>query len=255
MDSVPFTNLKDTLICFIDLFREWFFAALHPARQCQCLLSIRDSDARLAKALKLWMISFVIALVVDLPLYHPYGIGLSSVEFHLSIFVCLTLALVACGFAIHLGLRIYGIRSTFSDVAAVYIAYVMCYQPLLNLLSYFASYRMFSLLALARVQRLDLDRTVGFLLAQATVAGNRHDLTSAGSGLSSLLLLAVSCLCSALMATAFTDRYSVPRLKSFSALAFAMMVLVPPILLLEGVLVAYIEFTFISASGLAPLSH
>jgi hypothetical protein len=255
MSDTAITALKDALAALRDLFLEWFLAALHPITKCQSLLSITDSDERLVAAIKLWTVSFIVALVVDLPLYHPIGIGLSSIEFHLSIFLCLTLAMVSCGLAIHLGLRIFGIRSTFSDVATIYTVYVMCYQPLLNLLTYFASSRMFSILGLARSQGQELDETIRFILAQLVIAGNRNDLTNDVGDLCFLRLLAESCLGSALLASTIADRYSVPRPKSFSALSFAMIVLVPPILFAQGVLVAYVEFIYMSAKGLTTLSY
>ncbi|MGA3345704.1 MAG: hypothetical protein ABSC76_12620 [Terracidiphilus sp.] len=246
MGSDVSKGFVDALIALRDLLQEWFTSALHPVNTSRDLLAVEDEGERLIKALKIWVTSFIISVGVFLPLYHQYGIGLSSLEFHLSVVLYLTLGMVACGFAIQFGLRIYGIRATLPDVVAVYVAYVMCYQPILNLLSYFGFIQLFSLLGSAKGQGLNWGQTTGFFVAQSAAFANKPDCFQICSKLCSWPLLAVSCVGSALMATSIAEKYSVPRIKCLSAFAFAMVILVPPIIFVQGILLAYTEFAFIS---------
>jgi hypothetical protein len=131
----------------------------------------------------------------------------------------------------------------------------MCYQPLVNLLCYFGYLRLFALLGSAKAQGLDLGLTVDFLKSQAVILAKRQDLAYIASKISSWLLLAGSCLSSSFMVSTVAERYSVPKVKSFSAFAFAMTILLPPIALIEGLLVAYTEYVFISVGGTGALPH
>ena len=71
MPSEEFGGLRKTLNVFLDLFLVWFASATHPVKACEKLLAI--SSGMLRESMKLWTISFLLALVVDLPLYHPFG--------------------------------------------------------------------------------------------------------------------------------------------------------------------------------------
>jgi hypothetical protein len=201
------------------------------------------------------MASFVVSLVVFLPLYYYYGIGLSSLEFHLPVFLYLTLGMIGCGFSFWFSLRIYGIRATFSDLMAIYTAYVMCYQPVLNLFSYFVCFRFFGILASAKAQGLNLDQAAHYFFAQSKAYGRSPDFIYFGSRLSSWILLPLGCISSALMAAAVAERYSVPRQKSFSAVAFATVILVPIVAALQWMLIAFTEYVFVSSKSSAALPH
>lgn len=252
MSSTEAKSLRDILNEFLSPLLEWLFAALHPVKKCQSLLLIASEEERAGKSIRLLAASAFVALVVDLPLYYPFGISLKSIEFHLSTFLCLTFVLIACGFSFQAGLRLYGIRSKFSDIVAIYTAYVMCYQPILNLLSYFTTFRFMSLLSAAKVRGLSLDQTVNFLLEHSSRVVKSDDLMTGGSGLCSWLLLTALCVSSAFMAAEVAERYSVTKIKSFSAVSFSVMVLLPFIGVLQSLVLAYIEYTFMVPSGSPP---
>src|ERR1039458_7604691 len=156
MSSGVFENLKSAITGFGAFLVRWFLAALNPMKKCDSLLAIESEAERIRETLKLWEDSFLVSLIVFLPLYVYYGIGLKSLEFHLPIFLFLTLGIIGCGFCFRFSFRIYGIRATFPDSMAIYAAYVMCYQPLLNLFSYFVSFRFFSVLASVKAQGMNL---------------------------------------------------------------------------------------------------
>jgi hypothetical protein len=223
--------------------------------KCASLLAIESEEDRIRETLKLWTSSFLVSLTVFLPLYVYYGIGLKSLEFHLPIFLFLTLGMIGCGFCFWFSLRIYGIHATFSDSIAIYTAYVMCYQPLLNLFSYCVSFRFFSVLASVKAQGLDLGQAAHYFSEQSIALAGNPDLKYFGSRLSSWILLPLGCVSSALMASTVAARYSVPRKKSFSAVVFATIILVPLVVAIQSILIVFTEYVFISAKGATALPH
>ena len=255
MSSGPIVDLKASLDYFLGLFVDWLLAALHPIRNCQSLLSVEDEGERARKTFGLLGTSFAVTIILNLPLYQPYGIGLGSVGFHISSLTCLTFTMIACGLAIQLSLRIYGIKSTLSDTTSIYTACVLCYQPLVAVLSYPSYLRLFSVLSSAKRQGLDLGQTVNLFLAHSATADRSYGFIGISSSLCSCILLALTCICSTLMATVVADRSSASRLKSFSAFAFASMILLPPILVTQGFLGAYVAFNFIELVGSSGAAH
>jgi hypothetical protein len=237
-------NLKSSVNNFLNLFVDWLHAAIHPIKTCQSVLSITDEREKLRAALHLLVPAFLLSVVLDLPLYKPYGLGLSNPEFHLSCLACLTFTMIASGFAIQLSLKLYGVKSTFADITGIYITFVMSYQPLVAFLSYPSYLRLFSGLSFAKRQGFDLGQTVHLLLSHGETITTSYNFISISSGISSCFLVALTCIGSALMASTVAERFSVSRLKSLSAFALATMIFLPPIIALQGFLGAFIVFRF-----------
>jgi hypothetical protein len=57
------------------------------------------------------------------------------------------------------------------------------------------------------------------------------------------------------MASTVAARYSVPRKKSFSAVVFATIILVPLVVAIQSILIVFTEYVFISAKGATALPH
>jgi len=249
MTSGSFTDFLDQLGRLRDTFVEWLFAVLRPLEKCQELLTIKDSKTRMSKVLQLWTMSFVIAVVVDLPLYYPLGLGLKNIEFHIIIFLCLTFGLIASGFALNVGLRVYKIPSSFSEVSAIYNSCVMIYQPFLNLFTYFATYRVLSILLVAKKRGLPLLDSLHFFLQQNQNTSHVDSPLNIAVHLSSWILMGLTACCSTLAAIAIANHYRLPQIKAFSAVAFAITMLVPIVGVVQGAIVDYITFTYMSASS------
>jgi hypothetical protein len=255
MSSGVFEDLKSAIAGFGALLADWFLAALNPAKECNRILAFESDSERIREALKLWVASFVVSLFVFLPLYAYYGIGLKALEFHLPIFLFLTLGMIGCGLCLWLSFRIYGIPAAFSDSISVYTAYVMCYQPVLNLFCYFASFRFFGFLASVKAQGLDIPQAAHYLATQSFASTGSPDFIYFGSRISSWLLLPFFCASSALMASTIAARCSVPRRKSFSAVVFGTMVLFPLVAAIQSMLIVFTEYVFISAKGVTALPN
>ena len=248
-DSPQLKGVGEALEYFLQLFTEWLHAAVHPVANCRRLLSVTSERQRLHKALRLWGTSFTVALAIDLPLYHFYGIEWSNVGFEVSSFTYMTVALVASGFAILIALRLYGIESSIADVTCIYACYVMCYQPLIVIASYFRDMRVFAVLSSARQHTGELPNMVRLLAAATTSTPDKVDFVVVGSGIGLLLLLPVTSVSSTLMAIDIAERYSVKRIKSFSAVAFATIVLILPIAAAQAIVSAYTLFFFMGVNA------
>jgi uncharacterized integral membrane protein len=89
-----------------NLLTDWLNCLRHPLKCCeQQLLELETEDAKIKRAVSTWMTSFVITLVILLPLYALIGIDLKKVEFHLPAFVILFLSFLCSGMASHIGFR------------------------------------------------------------------------------------------------------------------------------------------------------
>jgi hypothetical protein len=83
-DSPQLRGVREALEYFLELFTVWFHASVHPVANCKRLLSVTNERERIHQALRLWGTSFTVALAIDLPLYHFYGIEWSNVGFEVS---------------------------------------------------------------------------------------------------------------------------------------------------------------------------
>lgn len=229
---------------FLGLFTDWFFAALHPVKACQSLLTEKSNRIRFDQGAKLWLASFVISAVINLPIYHQHGIELSTIEFHLVTLLLLTTTILVCGFVFHSGLRMYGVKSTPAETTTMYAAYFVNYQPIAALYSYFANERLFDILGEAKNQGADFGGAFGILAFHSRVTLEKTTFVNIGALLSTWAGLVVLLISSTLMAHTVARTYSAPRSKSFAAVAFITMVLLLPIFLIEGLLSAYLAYTF-----------
>jgi hypothetical protein len=251
MTASEIGSAKRWLDNFIDPLQNWLFAAVHPVRTCRELLSESSDKEKVARSIRLLATSFLVSLVVNIPLYHPFGIGLIDMEFHLAEFLYLTIVMVSGAFAIQASLLIYRIKAPFSDVAAIYTVYAMSYQPVINLLCYFSSFRFLSLLNSAKAQKLDLDEVVKMIVTKSAKLAEPNTFSNDSARVCSWLLCALLCITSALITAQIADRYSISKRTSFSAVSFAVIVILPPVGLLEGILLAYFQYTFMSVVRLA----
>ena len=146
------------------------------------------------------------ALAIDLPLYHFYGIEWSNVGFEVSSCAYMTVALVSSGFPILIALRLYGITSTIADVTCIYVCYVMCYQPVIVIACYFRDMRVFAVLSSARQHAGELPNMVRLLAAATATAPDKVNFVVVASGIGLLLRLPVISVGSTLIAIDIDER-------------------------------------------------
>jgi len=238
-------GLVGQLLKFLELFWEWFFAALHPTRCCRKLLAIKDSRTRMQSSAKLWVPSFVVALIVDVPLYHLYGIELDTLGFHLASLLWFTAAVALSGFVIQLGLSWYKVRSNLADVMSIFACYFVTYQPIGAILSYPVDLKCYAILSSAKKSGADFSHALGLILSGSQSIAAGLDAVLVSASICSLIFIALTCIGASLMALTLAEHYSRPKVVCFKALAFSFSVLIVPVLAFEGLLSTYVAYAFL----------
>ena len=135
-----------------DGFLAWFNCIRNPAVMCSGLIA---SENKLSSALRLWVATSSIALVINVPAYALHGIKITEAGFFLSSFVASLLALAAVPAVISSTLRLYRIPSGFVDVFVMYTIVTAAVLPIITLLSLPATFDMLSILQSAKQFHLD----------------------------------------------------------------------------------------------------
>ena len=234
-------DAKENFADFLDIFSEWFSVARHPIENCLALLAIHGERDRYKQIKRLWVASFVIILVVSLPLYHQFGIEWNTMGYHLVNLLCFSFLLMVSAFTTQIGLRIYRVRAPFSDIAAMWTAFFACYQPIVAVLANVTALKGYTTLATAHRQGLDFPQAIAAMVSIGSAAiPSPLDIAVT---VCRWLAWAGSLVCATLMAITIAETYSIPRQKSFSALAFAL-VLGCPVVLLPWFVSIYVMYVF-----------
>jgi hypothetical protein len=231
----------------LDFFLDWTMALVHPIDNCQRLLAITDEKARLRSIFKMWFASVVVSLVVYLPIYHRYGIGLSNIDFEACFILGFTVTLIAYGFAIQAGLRLHHIRSQFSDILAMYAAFFICYQPLYIVVSYPQSFHFFEALNNSKHNGTYFLQAVVLYVRQSHRFATEVNAATVFSTVCSWVLFLAICTSTALLIRAVAEKCATTKEKSFSAITFTSIAILPPLVFLQSFLIAYIVFAFMKS--------
>ncbi len=240
---MSFNDLTSALNAIIDIFVEWLEYVRHPFLACDRLLVDYESDqVRLKRAMKIWVSSFIIGIVVLTPLYNRAGIGLATLGFHLSLFLFVTLALLLTSGAIHIGLRLDGVKSRFGDTLLIYSLFFGTFSPLFCLLSYPSLALLFSSLRVSKAHHLGSWATAEAvskaLSAPSQIAGIFIQFQHALTVVASLAL-------SGMFAEAVAKYYQTDRPRVLSSMSFSIAVLgiVPGIIC--AMFYYYVVFSFV----------
>jgi uncharacterized integral membrane protein len=204
-----------------NLLTDWLNCLRHPLKCCeQQLFELETEDAKIKRAVSTWMTSFVITLVILLPLYALIGIDLKKVEFHLPAFVILFLSFLCSGMASHIGFRLARINSQFADTFLIQAITVSCYTPLLTLMGYPSYLRLLMAMKEAKVHHLGMVDTL-----KGIFTPTRGDDIGAIFEMLGSVLLPLAFFPIAVFAEATSRRYAVNRAKILSSLSFSTAVL------------------------------
>ncbi|HYZ73499.1 MAG TPA: hypothetical protein VE641_10505, partial [Chthoniobacterales bacterium] len=201
---------------------DWITCLIAPLRfSDQQLTTLRTHKGRLMCAIKVWGVSFLLTLILLLPLYWLIGIGLlQPIEFHLSTFVILFLSFFCSGLLFHAGFRWSGIKSKFTKTFLMQAITMSCYSPI-NTFTYYAFYlKLMNVINDAHEHNVATEGALGYMLGhQSAVDGPLTYL--------SILSVPLSLLPIAIFAQAVSKRYGVPKVKVLSSLSFSTAILVP----------------------------
>ena len=234
-------NVEKIIQAVTDAFSEWLESLCHPYLTCAKIVSDENSPRdRISKSLRIWGISFLLSLILQLPLYRLTGIDWKDAQFHSSNLVIALLVLFLNGSMTHLALRMFKIRSKLEDTLAIYTVIVGCFAPFLAILSYPETLQKLLLLQHVRQENLGLIAAVGrFFNTENTDANSYFDQVTSGAGeiavISNLLLL-----------TTFTNvisiHYQIDKYRVSSAIVMSAVFVLPLILILTSMnlLVQYV---------------
>ena len=242
---MTFEDLAKGFEALLDSLLEWLDTCRHPLTHCDELLSLGTEKEKIGKSLRLWLVIFLITLILQLPLLKTTGIEWSDAGFHLPYFLALTIIFLLNGVTLHLGMRIYGIRSDIADTLGAYTTLVGVYGPFFTLALYPESVALFATLKGAKNQGLPFISAISLILKNHLLAARTAGFR--GVLLSVLALPAQAGVFAALtvMGRKLSSTYSAPRSRILASFGFSFPVLTLPLLLGLGLFVYFIAYAFI----------
>jgi hypothetical protein len=155
--------LSDELSGVLDTFVAWFDCVRHPYLSCEKILRARVSERiKITRALKLWLVGFIIHIILRIPALQHAGIDWSSSGFQLANTVLFLLALLLAAVLAHFGLRWRGIPSRFTETFVIYTVLLAVFLPLNTLLFYHTNFEQSSLLREIKVRDLGFFEALRF---------------------------------------------------------------------------------------------
>lgn len=223
-------GLAKSLEFLVESFLEWVRCLRAPLKTAQAILADAQDDLdAIRRAMKLWIVAFVLGAVLQAGIYRLHGISLSDVSFYLSTGMLFLLMLFAFVLALHFGFRIFRLRAPFRDTFVVYTVLLSALSPFLAILALPSSFRLLRVLSTLKGEKPDLGegirRYFELTSTQAdTLLGVLNSLSS--------VAISVFYLCVAAMVFAeLSRRWSMERAQIFNAGSFGMVLfgLVPAI--------------------------
>jgi hypothetical protein len=214
---------------------EWFQCLCHPILTCQAILRADISpNEKMIKSLRIWVTAAFISLLVQVPLYSFSGIIEKDVGFYSTNELLLVLLLFLNGFMIHLGLKIYKVRSELADTFAINTVFAGCFSPLFTILLYPVNMRFLLTIQEAKHSKSSL----GDIIAKAGNSSGQSFLDIASSGVITVAGCLSLFLASALI-TVISYHYGVSKYRAACAATLGSAVLNPIPMMILGALQAF----------------
>ncbi|MBI2351402.1 MAG: hypothetical protein HYV00_08005 [Deltaproteobacteria bacterium] len=144
--STHFALASEWFVDWFDCLRQPFSTAEQALKDCA---SEKDG---LRRAFRLWAVSFLIGLVLQLPVYELLNMEWQKAGFLLPNALLLLLIFLATGVAIHLGLRVTRVPSNLVETCLIYAVIFAGHAPFFTLLLYPSLIDRLSLLQTAKMQ-------------------------------------------------------------------------------------------------------
>ena len=155
--------ISDEISGVLDNFVAWVDCLRHPYRSCERILRARISERnKITRALKLWLVAFVIHIVLRIPAMQHMGVDWSSSGFQLANTALILLVLLLAVVLAHVGLRWRGIPSRFTDTFVIYTVLIAVFVPLNTLLFYYTNFEQPSLLREIKTHNLGFVEALRF---------------------------------------------------------------------------------------------
>ena len=215
-------DLKAQFDSLLSIFLEWFVCIRNPrATGAEILAQSGGESSKVASALRLWVASFFLMVMLQVPALRLAGVEWNDPAYHLPGLLSTLLIFIGGTTLIHLGLRWHGVPSQWVDTLVLITANVNVFTPLMLPLYYSFWIEVPQLIAALKAQG------VGFWEIYLQIVGwvPRPDHSPAFAPLEAVLLPARTLLLAWLFVRfsgVAAEFYRVERSKVILASGFAM---------------------------------
>lgn len=130
-------DLKSQFDSLLKVFLEWFECIRKPRAVGAQILAESDGDAqKIAAALRLWVVSFFLVVVLQVPALRLAGIEWNDPAYHLPGLLSTLLLFIGATTLIHLGLKWHRVPSQWADTLVLITTSVNIFTPLVLPLYY-----------------------------------------------------------------------------------------------------------------------
>jgi hypothetical protein len=218
-------NLQKVFQSIVGLFLEWFDCLRHPYSTCETILSqdISSSD-KLSKSLRIWLTSFVLSIILQMPIYQLTGIDWKNLTFHLPNMLVFLVTLFAIGSVMHIGLKLRKIPSDLTDTLVIYTVIMACFAPLLILSVYPAQVKTFAYIQTVKRTNSSIQDAFVNFIADAALRPSYVDYVNA---ISLPLIFFLIMLSLSMIINLVSCHYKVEKYRVTSAIIMSAIFMVP----------------------------
>lgn len=221
----------------------WVVCVKAPIRTALSILgSDLSEEKKLVRALRVWLIAFLLSLAIQLPMYKSAGIAWHEVEFHAPAALYQLLVLFSMAAATHFALRLYRVRSDLGETLVLYAVIVGTYTPLAILLNYSGMAKLVATFQLVKPLDLSPLEVIRRLLAEMRTTSTGF-VDTMMLGISPFLTF-IGVLVLAAYARGLARWYRCDEARAVRALAFAGGVLVLPAFFVLWLFFGYILYVY-----------
>jgi hypothetical protein len=153
-------HIAKVLQGILQTFLEWLDTIFHPYLTCGLITAQLSSRDKLDKSLRIWIASYFLAFIVQLPLYRVVGIDWKYLTFLLPHTLSILFMLIICGSLFHIALKLRGIHSDLTDTMAIYTVVAGAFAPLMSIITYPSSAIFLVTMRRVKHAKLSLNETV-----------------------------------------------------------------------------------------------
>jgi hypothetical protein len=203
----------------------WANCIRSPATTCDALLV---SDDRLQSAIRLWLATSIVALVINVPAYALVGIKVTEVGFFLSSLLGSLLALAALPSVIVVALRLHRIDTELIEVFIMYAVTVAAIAPIVTLLALPATTQMLTVVQSTKREHLQGLAAMRSIWSQL-ITNRPGDITPLLTAVVQPIITMMAFAMLALLSDFISQRYRAEKFKVNSALTLSVLLSIVPI--------------------------
>lgn len=203
-----------------EMVRGWLHSLLHPVETINQLLRDMSGKVSFTPIARLWTPALLFAFIINLPLWHWYGIAWDDFGFQLPYLLIVFVIQVLGAYCMHLSFRLFRLRSDLHSTVAMYTV-VIIYNPLATVCTLPATWRYFYFMQAAKHANLDLGGTIVKILNDSLSAAAKDPVINIYLVplylAMTMVFLSVAAFCECTM-----QRYGNPRRETYYAVSLAM---------------------------------